>query len=110
MFYCDGKYYFMWSENDTRSPEYRVRYAISNSPVRLDNPISETIVLCKDPDKQIYGTGHHAVINKPGTDEWYIVYHRFERPTALNTAGMPATTAKSASTECTTTPTAQSKR
>ena len=80
MFYCDGKYYFMWSENDTRSPEYRVRYAISDSPVRLDNPISETIVLCKDPDKQIYGTGHHAVISKPGTDEWYIVYHRFERP------------------------------
>lgn len=83
VFYRDGKYYFMWPENDTRSPEYRVRYAISDSPVRLDNPISETIVLRKDPDKQIYGTGHHAVINKPGTDEWYIVYHRFERPDGL---------------------------
>lgn len=83
VFYRDGKYYFMWSENDTRSPEYRVRYAMSDSPVKLDNPISGTIVLRKDPDKQIYGTGHHAVINKPGTDEWYIVYHRFERPDGL---------------------------
>ena len=22
------------------------------------------------------GAGHHSVINKPGTDEWIIVYHR----------------------------------
>lgn len=22
------------------------------------------------------GWGHHSVINVPGTDEWYIVYHR----------------------------------
>lgn len=66
VFYRDGKYYFMWSENDTRSPEYRVRYAISDSPVRLDNPISETIVLRKDPDQANLRTGHHAVINKPG--------------------------------------------
>ena len=30
--------------------------------------------------QQIFGTGHHAVVQKPGTDEWYIVYHRFQRP------------------------------
>ena len=22
------------------------------------------------------GAGHHSVFNVPGTDEWYIVYHR----------------------------------
>jgi len=22
------------------------------------------------------GAGHHSVINPPGTDDWYIVYHR----------------------------------
>jgi hypothetical protein len=22
------------------------------------------------------GAGHHSVVNVPGTDEWYIVYHR----------------------------------
>lgn len=83
VFYRNGKYYFMWSENDTRSPEYRVRYAMSDSPVSLEEPLQETIVLRKKPEKGIYGTGHHAVICKPGTDEWYIVYHRFQRPDGL---------------------------
>ena len=40
----------------------------------------KTIVLQRDNSKQIFGTGHHAVVQKPGTDEWYIVYHRFQRP------------------------------
>lgn len=31
----------------------------------------------KATDSRIKGTGHHAVINVPGTDDWYIVYHRF---------------------------------
>jgi hypothetical protein len=22
------------------------------------------------------GAGHHSVINVPGTDQWYIIYHR----------------------------------
>ena len=85
VFYRDGKYYFMWSENDTRSTYYRVRYLISDSPtefVRDGKPAKteKTIVISQDPSKQIFGTGHHAVIQRPGTDEWYIVYHRFARP------------------------------
>jgi beta-xylosidase len=86
VFYRDGKYYFTWSENDTRSKNYRVRYAISDSPtalVRDGQPVTaaeKTIVLQRDNSKQIFGTGHHAVVQKPGTDEWYIVYHRFQRP------------------------------
>ena len=83
VFHRKGKYYFMWSENDTRSPEYRVRYTVSDSPTEVTQPVSRTIVLRKDPEKQIYGTGHHAVICKPGTDEWYIVYHRFSRPDGI---------------------------
>lgn len=85
VFYRDGKYYFMWSENDTRSTYYRVRYLISDSPtefVRDGKPAKteKTIVISQDPSKQIFGTGHHAIIQEPGTDEWYIVYHRFARP------------------------------
>lgn len=85
VFYRDGKYYFMWSENDTRSTYYRVRYLISDSPtefIRDGKPAKTepTIVISQDPSKQIFGTGHHAIIQKPGTDEWYIVYHRFARP------------------------------
>ena len=88
VFYRNGLYYFTWSENDTRSKNYRVRYAISDSPtalVRNGKPVTaaeKTIVLQRDDKNQIFGTGHHAVLQKPGTDEWYIVYHRFQRPRA----------------------------
>ena len=88
VFYRNGLYYFTWSEQDTRSKNYRVRYAISDSPVALVRngqpaKVEREVLLQKDPSLQIYGTGHHAVINRPGTDEWYIVYHRFQRPAAL---------------------------
>lgn len=33
VFYRNGLYYFLWSENDTRSEDYRVRYATSKSPM-----------------------------------------------------------------------------
>ena len=83
VFYRDGKYYFTWSENDTRSPNYQVRYAVSDSPTALTGGVSPTVLLAKDGSKGIWGTGHHAVIRRPGTDEWYIVYHRFARPDAI---------------------------
>ncbi len=88
VFSRNGLYYFTWSENDTRSKNYRVRYAISDSPtelVRGGKPVTaaeKTIVLQRDDAQQIFGTGHHAILQKPGTDEWYIVYHRFQRPGA----------------------------
>ncbi len=77
-----GKYYFFWSENDTRSEDYRVRYAISDSPVGSLTIPDNNLILAKDTTKGIYGTGHHSVIQVPGKDEWYIVYHRFRRPNA----------------------------
>lgn len=85
VFERNGLYYFMWSENITRSSYYRVRYLISDSPtelVRNGKPakVEDTIVIQQDPSRQIFGTGHHSVICMPGTDEWYIVYHRFTRP------------------------------
>lgn len=88
VFYRNGKYYFMWSENDTRSANYRVRYLISDSPTEFvcngkPAQVERTIVLHQDPSKQIYGTGHHSILQKPGTDEWYIVYHRFARPESI---------------------------
>ena len=85
VFERNGLYYFMWSENITRSSYYRVRYLISESPtefIRNGQPakVEETIVIQQDPSLQIFGTGHHSVICMPGTDDWYIVYHRFTRP------------------------------
>ena len=88
VFCRNGLYYFMWSENITRSAYYRVRYLISDSPtefVRNGQPakVEEQIVLQQDPSLQIFGTGHHSVICEPGKDSWYIVYHRFARPDAI---------------------------
>nr|MBF6627622.1 family 43 glycosylhydrolase [Proteiniphilum sp.] len=43
----------------------------------------ENLILSKVPEKGIYGTGHNSVVQVPGTDEWYIVYHRFSRPDGI---------------------------
>lgn len=88
VFERNGLYYFMWSENITRSALYRVRYLISDSPtefIRNGKPakVEEQIVLQQEPYLQIFGTGHNAVLNIPDTDEWYIIYHRFTRPEGI---------------------------
>ncbi|PWK31199.1 family 43 glycosylhydrolase [Actinoplanes xinjiangensis] len=74
-----GVYYFMWSENDTRSADYRVAYATGSSPL---GPWSDRVgvILSKDPSLGILGTGHHSVVRVPGSDSWYTAYHRFAIP------------------------------
>ncbi|POX45038.1 family 43 glycosylhydrolase [Streptomyces sp. Ru72] len=76
-----GTYYFMWSEDDTRSENYHVAYATGPTP--LGPWTKRGTILSKRPEYGILGTGHHSVVNAPGTDDWYIVYHRF----ALNGPG-----------------------
>ncbi|MCC8410113.1 family 43 glycosylhydrolase [Mucilaginibacter sp. UR6-1] len=83
VFYREGKYYFMWSEDDTRSPDYRVAYGVADSPLGEIIIPQNSIILKKDALKGIYGTGHNSVIQIPGTDEWYIVYHRFNYPKGI---------------------------
>ena len=31
------------------------------------------------PELEIYGTAHNSVLQIPGKDEWYIVYHRINK-------------------------------
>lgn len=83
VFYRNGLYYFLWSENDTRSEDYRVRYATSKSPVGPLEVPKKNLILWKRPEKGIYGTGHNSVLKLNDKDEWYIVYHRFRRPNAI---------------------------
>ncbi|MCD8262101.1 MAG: family 43 glycosylhydrolase, partial [Bacteroides sp.] len=80
----NGTYYFLWSEDDTRSENYRVRYGTSDSPLGTIHIPENNLILSKDPEQGIYGTGHNSVIQKPGTDEWYIVYHRFTRSDGIH--------------------------
>ena len=83
IFYRKGTYYFMWSEDDTRSENYRVRYGTSKSPLGPIQVAENNLVIMKDAANGIYGTGHNSILQLPGKDEWYIVYHRFSRPTGI---------------------------
>jgi len=73
MFIRKGKYYFMWSEGGWTGPDYSVAYAIADSPFGPFQRVGK--ILQQDP-KIATGAGHHSVIQLPGKDQWYIVYHR----------------------------------
>ena len=73
MFRRGAKYYFMWSEGGWTGPNYSVAYAMADSPLGPFKRIAK--VLQQDP-KVATGAGHHSVIQLPGQDVYYIVYHR----------------------------------
>lgn len=79
VFYRQGKYYFMWSVDDTGSPNYHVAYGTSDSPLGKIKVAKEPVITTQDPDQGIYGPAHNSVVRVPGTDEWYIVYHRINK-------------------------------
>lgn len=79
VFYRNGIYYFMWSVDDTGSPNYHVAYGTAKSPLGPIEVAKDPIVLQQDPQHDIYGTAHNAVLQVPGKDEWYIVYHRINK-------------------------------
>jgi len=73
LFRRQGKYYFMWSEGGWTGPDYSVAYAVGTSPFGPFQRVGK--IMAQDP-KVGTGAGHHSVINVPGTDKWYIAYHR----------------------------------
>ncbi|HLO58162.1 MAG TPA: glycoside hydrolase family 43 protein [Bacteroidales bacterium] len=73
MFTRNGKYYFMWSEGSWGGSDYRVAYAIADSP---SGPFKRLNTILEQDPEIGKGAGHHSVIQIPGKDEWYIVYHR----------------------------------
>lgn len=81
VFYRNGLYYFMWSVDDTGSPNYHVAYGTSKSPLGPIEVAKQPVVLIQNPEKEIYGPAHNAVLQIPGTDEWRIVYHRINNGT-----------------------------
>lgn len=83
VFYRNNKYYFLWSEDDTRSENYKVRYGYADSPNGKIIIPNNNLVLAKDTTAGIYATGHNSILQIPGKDEWYIVYHRFSYPNGI---------------------------
>ena len=73
MFCHGGKYYFMWSEGGWTGPDYSVAYAIADTPFGPFKRVGK--ILQQDPAVAT-GAGHHSVLHKEGSDNWYIVYHR----------------------------------
>jgi beta-xylosidase len=73
MFIRNGRYYFMWSEGGWTGPDYSVAYAIASSPF---GPFERKGKILKQDPAIATGAGHHSVIKMPGTDIYYIVYHR----------------------------------
>ena len=80
VFYRKGTYYFLWSVDDTGSPNYHVCYGTSKhplGPIQIDE--QNYRVIQQKPEDKIYGTAHNSILQIPGRDEWYIVYHRINK-------------------------------
>lgn len=73
MFKRNGRWYYMWSEGGWGEPDYSVAYAIADHPTGPFKRIGK--VMQQDP-KVASSAGHNSVIQVPGSDRWYIVYHR----------------------------------
>lgn len=76
VFFRNGLYYFLWSVDDTGSPNYHVAYGTASSPTGPISVAAKPIVLQQNPQQDIFGPAHNSVICVPGYDDWYIVYHR----------------------------------
>ncbi len=69
----NNKYYFMWSEGGWTGPDYSVAYAMADSPF---GPFTRIGKILQQDSTVATGAGHHSVIQIPGTDKWFIIYHR----------------------------------
>jgi beta-xylosidase len=73
MFTRDSKYYFMWSEGGWGGPDYRVAYAMGDSPF---GPFERIGTVLQQDTTVATGAGHHSVLKHPAEEKWFIVYHR----------------------------------
>jgi len=77
MHFRNGVYYLSYSHGGWRDSSYSVHYATSNTPTgpwRYRGAILTS-------DEHHKGPGHHSIFCVPGTDAWYIVYHRWNSAT-----------------------------
>lgn len=80
VFYRKGVYYFLWSVDDTGSPNYHVAYGTSDSPLGPIQVAEEPIILIQSPENEVYGPAHCSVLQLPHKkDQWMIVYHRINK-------------------------------
>jgi len=73
MFIRNHKHYFMWSEGGWTGPDYKVAYAIADSPF---GPFKRLGTVLEQDPAIATGAGHHSIIHDVKTDKYYMVYHR----------------------------------
>ena len=62
-------YYFLWSVDDTGSPNYHVAYGTSSSPLGPIKVADDPVILKQRPDDKIYGPAHNSILKIPDKDE-----------------------------------------
>lgn len=70
----NGIYYMSYSEGDWRYSTYQANYSTSTNPY---GPWTYKGALLRN-NGPFTGTGHHSIVKRPGCDEYYIAYHRYE--------------------------------
>ena len=73
LFERDGTWYFMWSEGGWGGPNYQVAYATARS---MWGPWDRIGTVIEKRPSLATGAGHHSILHKPDSDDYYIVYHR----------------------------------
>jgi beta-xylosidase len=77
MHFRDGRYYLSYSHGGWQRSSYSVHYATADSPT---GPWTyRGAILTSDATRK--GPGHHSFIRKPRSEQWLIVYHRWENQT-----------------------------
>lgn len=74
VFKRNGTYYLTYSNGAWYNGSYNVQYATASSPLGPWN--YQGTILSSGGAYQ--GPGHHSLLQYPGTDDWYIVYHRYQ--------------------------------
>lgn len=73
MHFQGGLYHLTYSHGNWQDTTYSVHHSTSKSPT---GPWQYRGVILKSDDHN-KGPGHHSILRIPGTDTWYIVYHRW---------------------------------
>ena len=73
MFERKGVWYFMYSSGAWTRDTYNVRYCTAKTPF---GPFTYRGCVLSSQKPLATGAGHHSVLCMPGTDDWYICYHR----------------------------------
>lgn len=72
--YREGYYYLMYSGGKCGAETYKINYARSKNIWGPYEDAANNPILKANPEKKIFGPGHHSVINLNG--DYFIAYHR----------------------------------